>query len=56
MELPKLDPKGKEGVSLDYEPHAKVYRMLEHGKVIISKDVVVDHCSPFLRTNIKSLI
>ncbi|GAX86251.1 hypothetical protein CEUSTIGMA_g13663.t1 [Chlamydomonas eustigma] len=38
----KLDPKGKPGIFLGYEPHAKAYRVLVDGKVKISKDVVVD--------------
>ncbi len=38
----KLDPKGKAGVFLGYEPHAKAYRVLVDGKVKISKDVIVD--------------
>ncbi|GAX84604.1 hypothetical protein CEUSTIGMA_g12025.t1 [Chlamydomonas eustigma] len=38
----KLDPKGKPGIFLGYEPHTKAYRVLVDGKVKISKDVVVD--------------
>ncbi|GAX77772.1 hypothetical protein CEUSTIGMA_g5215.t1, partial [Chlamydomonas eustigma] len=39
----KLYPKGKPGIFLGYEPHAKAaYRVLVDGKVKISKDVVVD--------------
>ncbi|GAX86663.1 hypothetical protein CEUSTIGMA_g14071.t1 [Chlamydomonas eustigma] len=38
----KLDPKGKPGIFLGYEPHAKAYRVLVDGKVKISKDVVLD--------------
>ncbi|GAX85458.1 hypothetical protein CEUSTIGMA_g12874.t1 [Chlamydomonas eustigma] len=38
----KLDPKGKPGIFLGYEPHAKAYRVLVNGKVKISKDVVVE--------------
>jgi hypothetical protein len=38
----KPDPKGKPGIFLGYEPHAKAYRVLVDGRVKISKDVVTD--------------
>ncbi|GAX82201.1 hypothetical protein CEUSTIGMA_g9629.t1 [Chlamydomonas eustigma] len=44
----KLDPKGKLGIFLGYEPHAKAYRILVDGKVKISKDVVVVDESKFI--------
>lgn len=38
----KLDPRGRKGIFLGYEPHSKAYRTWVGGKIVISRDVVFD--------------
>lgn len=38
----KLDPRGRKGVFVGYEPGSKAYRVWVEGKIVISRDVVFD--------------
>lgn len=38
----KLDPRGRKGIFVGYEPDTKAYRVWVSGKIVISRDVVFD--------------